>query len=154
VTSAKFAPSAVSPDAGKLGGINPAGFIQGNGTVYTGHPDSTPAGGAKTIFTIPNVVSVAGQCTSSGGNSDVFVSNISAGDVFLWKVIAGQAATSLTLTPFDPMNPGADTDFGPVTTVSQVTWQGTSTAGTFLIVASAFSNGSVCHFSGWGIKSP
>jgi hypothetical protein len=64
------------------------------------------------------VISVGGQCTSSGGNSDVFVSNVSAANVFLWKVVAGQGATSLTLGP-------GDTDFGTVTPVSQVTWQGT-----------------------------
>jgi hypothetical protein len=154
VTSAKFAPAAVAPDASQLGGIGAAGFVQGGGTAFSGHPDSTPAGGGRTIFTIPNVISVGGQCTSSGGNSDVFVEDIASGNVFLWKMVAGQAATSLTLTPFDPMNPGADTDFGPVTPVSHVTWQGTSSAGTFLVEASAFSNGTVCHFSGSGIENP
>jgi hypothetical protein len=147
VTSAKFAPTAVAPDASKLGGISETGFVQGAGTVFSGHPDSTPAAGAQTIFTIPNVISVAGQCTSSGGNSDVFVEGAGSGSVFVWKVVAGQAATSLTLAPFD-------TDFGPVSTVSHVTWQGTSSAGTFLVEASAFSNGTVCHFSGWGIENP
>jgi hypothetical protein len=154
VTSTKFSPAAVAPDASELGGIGPAGFVQGAGTIFSGHPDSTPAGGARTIFTIPNVISVAGQCTSSGGNSDVFVQDIGSGNVFLWKVVAGQAATSLTLTLFDPMNPGSDTDFGPVTPVSHVTWQGTSSAGSFLVEASAFSNGTVCHFAGWGISNP
>jgi hypothetical protein len=84
---------------------------------------------------------------SVGGNSDVFVSNVSAANVFLWKVVAGQVATSLTLGP-------GETDFGSVTSVSQVTWQGTSPAGTLLIVASAFSDGSVCHFNAWGIQDP
>jgi WD40 repeat protein len=130
-----------------LGGISAAGFIQGGGTVYSGHPDSTPAAGARTIFTIPSVISVGGQCTSSGGNSDVFVSNVATGNVFLWKVVAGQAASSLTLA-------AAATDFGPVTPVSQVSWQGMSPAGTFLIVASAFSDGTVCHFNAWGIQDP
>jgi hypothetical protein len=154
VTSTKFAPSAVAPDASALGGIGPAGFVQGGGTIFSGHPDSTPAAGAQTIFTIPNVISVGGQCTSSGGNSDVFVEDVGSGNVFLWKMIAGQPAASLTLTPFDPMNPGSETDFGPVTPVSHVTWQGTSSAGTFLVEASAFSNGTVCHFSGWGVENP
>jgi hypothetical protein len=154
VTSAKFAPAAVAPNASELGGMGPSGFVQGAGTISSGHPDSTPAAGAQTIFTIPNVISVGGQCTSSGGNSDVFVDDIAPGNVFLWKMVAGQAATSLTLSPFDPMNPGSSTDFGPVTPVSHVTWQGTSSAGTFLVEASAFSNGTVCHFSGWGMKNP
>lgn len=147
VTSTKFAPTAVAPDASKLGGISQTGFVQGTGMIFSGHPDSTPAAGAQTIFTIPNVISVAGQCTSSGGNSDVFVEHAGSGNVFLWKVVAGQAATSLTLAPFD-------TDFGPVSPVSHVTWKGTSSAGTFLVEASAFSNGTLCHFSGWGIENP
>jgi hypothetical protein len=147
VTSAKFAPTAVAPDASELGGIAASGFVQGAGTIFSGHPDSTPAAGAQTIFTIPNVISVGGQCTSSGGNSDVFVEDIGSGNVFVWKMIAGQAATSSTLAPFA-------TDFGPVTPVSHVTWQGISPAGTFLVEASAFSNGTVCHFSGWAIENP
>jgi hypothetical protein len=147
VTSSKFAPTALAPNASELGGIGPAGFVQGAGTIFSGHPDSTPAAGAHIIFTIPNVVTVGGQCTSSGGNSDVSVDNVSAGNEFLWKMVAGQAATSLSLAP-------NDSDFGPVTSVSHVTYQGTSSAGTFLVEASAFSNGTVCHYSGWGVLNP
>ncbi len=70
VTTSKFATTAEAPNAAKLGGISPSGFIQGTGSVIDGHqvvPQNTTG---ITVLNPPTGFLVV-DC-NAGGSYDVF----------------------------------------------------------------------------------
>lgn len=156
VGSVNFAPNASAPNANELGGIVPAGFVQGNGHYYTDATNVSDGASGRLFFGDGNDgpadnISVKLDCNDGVGGltaGQMGVSLIDNDDAAaeVWSQPAGSPASVASLTAFG----GATPVVGAVATSGgqEVDFHAINDEDDFSFRVWYYASGGTCHVSG------